>query len=256
MSVAFALVSLAGRKIESLELAQLCQRAEAEFVGMRCGIMDQFASSHGREGHALMLDCRTLEYQSVRLNPGIRLVICNTGVKHELASSEYNQRRWECDEGVRRLSSNLPGIRALRDVSLEDLYQHGCTLPKEIYKRCRHVITENQRVLDSFQALENADYEAFGRLMYESHTSLQADYKVSCEELNILVKLASEVRGVYGARMTGGGFGGCTINLVESQHVESFKREIKQGYGEAINQDPEVYVCATAGSVEECYTDP
>jgi galactokinase len=213
---ALALLSVSGLGMKRADLAELCKRAENEFVGARCGIMDQFISCCGRAEHALLLDCRSLDYRLLPLPHEVSLVICNTMVKHELASGEYNARRAECEEGVRRLSCFLPHVRALRDVSLSDLERYAASLPATIYKRCRHVVTENERVTDAARSLERGDLPAFGKLTHDSHRSLRDDYQVSCSQLDLLVDLAGESPGVLGARMTGGGFGGCTINLVRT----------------------------------------
>ena len=241
-----ALLSISSHEINRVELARLCQQAENEFVGMRCGIMDQFISCCGRAGTALMLDCRSLEFQLLPLPEDVRLVICNTMVKHELGSSEYNTRRAECEAGVRHFAGMLPNIKALRDVTAEDLEGYGSGLNEVIYRRCRHVITENTRVLESAAALKNSDLNAFGALMAESHLSLRDDYEVSCAELDTMVDLATPLEGVYGARMTGGGFGGCTINLVKAQSVGWFKETVSRGYEQATGLVPEIFVCSTS----------
>ena len=171
-------------------------------------------------------------------------------VKHELASSEYNARRAECEEGVRRLAQHLPDVLSLRDVTINDLKQFGDELPEVIRKRCRHVVSENARVLAAATALQGEDLETFGRLMRESHRSLRDDYEVSCEELDLMVEIANKAEGVFGARMTGGGFGGCTVNLVQSDSVDSFKETVAKGYAEATGREPEIYVCSAAQGAE------
>jgi galactokinase len=249
----YGMLDTAGIDIEKKELAKLCQLAESEFVGMRCGIMDQFISCFGRKGEALMLDCRSLDYRLFRIPDGIRLVICNTMVKHELASGEYNLRRADCERGVRhfaeRMPQRMPRIASLRDVAPEDLEAHGDSLPDLIYRRCRHVISEIARVRSAAAALEGGDLEKFGRLMGESHLSLRDDYEVSCSELDLMVELSKKAEGVYGSRLTGGGFGGCTINLVRSENVDEFKREVAGAYERATGCAPEIYICATADGV-------
>src|SRR6185312_367977 len=216
--------------IDRKELALLCQRAENNFVGMRCGIMDQFASCNGTRDQALMLDCRSLDFTLLPLSPASRLVICNTMVRHELASGEYNRRRQECEEGVRILSSFIPGIKALRDVSLRQLESYRDQLPEVIYRRCRHVVSENDRVQQAASLLRKGDLSGFGKLMAQSHASLRDDYEVSCRELDMMVEIARRQPGVYGARMTGGGFGGCTVNLVAAEKAESFRGEVAAEY--------------------------
>ncbi len=258
VSVALALSSLAGRKLEKLALAKVCQRAENEYVGMRCGIMDPFASVYGRSGHALKIDCRSLECEFVPLHrPSSRataqIVVCNTMVRHQHAGGEYNRRREECEEGVRSLSKVARGVESLRDVSLEVLRAHERALDPRIYRRCRHVVTENERVHAGAAALEAADFAAFGSLMRDSHHSLREDFEVSCHELDLMVRVALSVEGTYGARMTGGGFGGCTVNLVRTEAVPRFTAEVAERYHEGSGHRPQIYVCAAAdgaGAVE------
>jgi galactokinase len=251
VATGYALLKNSGLTIDRVELAKLCQRAENEFVGMRCGIMDQFISTHGQKGRALLLDCRSLEHRLLPLSDEARLVICNTMVKHQLAGSEYNKRRAECEAGVQHLAQKLAGVQALRDVTEADLESHGHDLPGVVYRRCRHVIKENARVLEAATALERHDLADFHRLMDESHRSLRDDYEVSCEELDLMVDLAGQMPGVYGARMTGGGFGGCTINLVARENVDEFKRAVAEGYQRETGLSPEIYVCCAAAGAEE-----
>ena len=253
VAVGFALLHQSGHSIDRVELAKLCQKAENEFVGARVGIMDQFISCHGRASHALMLDCRSLEFTLVKLALGFQLVICNTMVKHEVASSEYNLRRAECEEGVRALRTVLPEIRALRDVTLSVLEEHREILDPRVYARCRHVVAENERVKSAVQAFEASDIRALGPLMRDSHYSLRDDYEVSCPELDLMVEIASAQAGAIGARMTGGGFGGCTVNLVESAEVESFKNDVAAEYFSKTGLHPEIFVstaCDGAGQVD------
>lgn len=251
VAAGYALMKNSDLAVDLVELARLAQRAENEFVGARCGIMDQFIACLGRAGHALRLDCRSLDYRLVPISEDARLVVCNTMVKHELAHGEYNQRRAECEEGVRSLAEKLPGILALRDVTIADLDRQVGFLSEVIYKRCRHVITENARVIDAAAALSCNDLIEFGRLMYESHSSLREDYEVSSPELDTMVRLAREAEGVYGARMTGGGFGGCTINLVRADKVDDFKRLITAGYEQATGIAPEIYFSTAVSGVEQ-----
>ena len=251
VAVGFALLRQSGCTINRTELALLCQKAENEFVGARCGIMDQFVSCHGRSTHTLLLDCRSLEYKLVKLPPGLQLVICNTMVKHEIGSSQYNVRRAECEEGVRSLSKVLPGIHALRDVSLARLEEHRTLLKPTVYSRCRHVITENDRVQNAVRVFESGDIHSLGPLMRDSHRSLRDDYEVSCKELDLMVEIASAQPGVIGARMTGGGFGGCTINLVESNAVGAFKKNVAANYHSQTGLKPEIYVSPAADGVQQ-----
>ncbi len=238
---ALALSALNGMSFSPPEMALLCQRAENEFVGMRCGIMDQFICCCGQEGSALLLDCRSLDYRPVPLPAGVRVVIANTMVKHSLASSEYNLRRSECEEAAARL-----GVGSLRDAGTVD------GLTGVWLKRARHVVSENARVLQAGRALEAGDLVGFGRLMGESHRSLRDDYEVSCPELDRMVGLCSQQPGVYGARMTGGGFGGCVVSLVREESVDGFVAAVAQGYQQAVGVVPEIYACLPSqGGVEE-----
>jgi galactokinase len=254
VATALALVELAGvESLDRVELARLCRKAENEFVGARVGIMDQFVSLHGQKDHALLLDCRSLTFESLAIPDSVKLVISNTMVKHELASSEYNRRRADCEEAVRRLLAVLPGIRALRDVTLVQLEKNRALLTDVIYKRALHIVSENDRVLDSGQALRTGDIERFGKRMGESHRSLRDLYEVSCRELDLMVDLAYQQKGVYGARMTGGGFGGATINLVDARYAGEFKEKIAKAYQKETGLMPQIYICKPAegaGSVE------
>jgi len=250
VSTALGLLDVGGEQIDRLELAKICQQAENEFVGARTGLMDQFIACFGKADHAVMLDCRALEYQALGLPEHLKLVVCNTMVKHELASSEYNARREQCEEGVRILSQHLPNVKSLRDVTPEDVIKFRDRLGDLLYRRCLHVTTENDRVRSAAAALRDRDLKSFGKLMYKSHESLRDDYEVSCKELDIMVDLAREVAGVCGARMTGGGFGGCTINLVDVSAVDNFSRTIKMRYADAVGKDPEIYVCTAVDGAE------
>jgi len=251
VSTGFAFLTISGHDVDRMQLALACQRAENEFVGARCGIMDQFISAHGRAGHALMLDCRTLEATAFPLPDKVQLLVCNTGVKHSHAAGEYNARRKQCEEGVRLLSSEIAGIQSLRDVDSAQLHRHKNVLPGLIYWRCRHVVSENERVQRMARALEKADLPAIGKLMADSHRSLRDDYQVSCPELDIMVEIAAGLPGVIGARMTGGGFGGCTVNLVDSQAAESVRRSVVEQYEARTRIRPETYVLPATGGAAE-----
>ncbi len=246
VSLALALTSLSGIDVPRLGLVKMCQKAEQEYVGTNCGVMDQFAAGFGAAGSALLLDCRSLDYQLLPIPQGIGLVVCNSMVRHELAEGEYNRRRADCEVGVKLLQSFLPAVRALRDIQMEDLEKHKNALPEKVYLRCRHVISENQRVLAAAKALQSHDTGEFGQLMYQSHASLKDDYEVSCAELDLLVSLASSRPGVYGARMMGGGFGGSTVNLVDAVSVAEFKAAITRKYFEATGITPAIYICEPA----------
>jgi galactokinase len=250
VATGLALTAPSGIAVPRLELAKLCQAAEHEYVGARCGIMDQFIASFGVSGNALMLDCRSLEYQLMPVPRDLRLVVCNSMVRHEHASGEYNQRRADCETGVKLLAQHLPGIRALRDVGIAELEKYKQALPETIYRRCRHVVTENQRVLEAAKALQSGDAGGVGRLMYASHASLRDDYEVSCKELDLLVELSASSAGVYGARMTGGGFGGCTVNLVREECATAFAAHMAGAYQQATGIAPDIYVCEPAQGAE------
>ncbi len=226
------------------ELAALCQRAENEFVGVNCGIMDPTISLLGKANHALFLDCRSLEYKQVLLNlTDILIVICNTNVKRELASSEYNKRRAECEKGVEILQQWLPSVTSLRDVTLEDFKKYEAELPQITQKRCGYVIEENTRVQSAVSALKAKDISTFGTLMNASHAGLRDAYEVSCDELNVLTEIAQSIDGVIGARMTGAGFGGCTVNLVYQDAVEAFRDKVMKEYTRRTGIEPDIYVC-------------
>jgi galactokinase len=245
-----AFLDAASQTMDRKQIALLCQRAENEFVGALCGIMDQFVSAHGKKDHALLLDCRTLEYQQRPLPESVRLVICNTMVRHAHSGGEYNERRQECEEGARFFAGKNPAVKALRDVSLADFRKYEAELPEKIRKRCRHVITEDARTTEAGEALTRHDLERFGRLMHESHVSLRDDFEVSCRELDLMVELASVQKGAYGARMTGGGFGGCTINLVKNEDVEAFRAAVSEGYERATRIRPDIYICTASDGVQ------
>jgi galactokinase len=246
VSSALALMSLNGANLSLPEVAKLCQRAENMFIGARVGIMDQFVSCLGKAGHALLLDCRSLEFKLVPIPESIRLVICNTMVKHDHASGAYNRRREECDEGVRILSQWYPKARALRDISLPQLEPHMAEMPVTVYKRCLHVVTENQRVLQGAKCLAAGDLSRIGSLMLASHNSLRDLFEVSCPELDTMVEIARSLPGYHGGRMTGGGFGGCTVNLVDAAHASRFAEGIAERYQAATAIKPDVYVCSAA----------
>ena len=249
---AYVVSRLNGIALSGPKMARLCQRAENRFVGVNCGIMDQMASTLSRRNHALFIDCRDLTYRHVPLDSDrVSVVVCNSGVQRGLVDSEYNTRRAQCEEGVRLLSETLPGIRALRDVSVEAYEAHGEVLPDEVRRRCRHVITENRRVERAVDRLRMGDYAAFGALMNASHVSLRDDYEVSCGELDTLVTLAREIDGCLGARLTGAGFGGCTVNLVERNRTEAFVQELPGRYERLTGIRSEIYASAPEEGVRE-----
>ena len=230
--------TLAGFELKKVDLVRLCQKAENEFVGVNSGIMDQFISALAREGHALLIDCRDLSYQNVPLPRGATIVVSDTKKRRGLVDSEYNTRRAECEEAARWL-----GVRALRDASLEQFARLEKEMPPIVARRARHVITENARVLSAVDAAQKNDLETFGKLMDESHVSLRDDYAVSCAELDALVEIARAQPGCLGARLTGAGFGGCTVNLVRDDAVDAFVSHVTREYEERMRIVPQTYVC-------------
>ena len=252
ISVGLALSEISGRTIDRVKLALIGQAAEHEFVGAKVGIMDQFVSALGKKEHALLIDCRELKAEQIPfVAEDAAIVICDTKVKHKLSGSEYNTRREECEKGVAILKRFLPQITQLRDVSVEEFETYKTYLPEIIQKRCRHVVTENERTLKAANALQKSDFEEFGRLMWLSHASLKNDYEVSCKELDLLVEIARNSKGVLGARMTGGGFGGSTVNLVKRENLSEFVEKISLEYEMETNIKPSVYVSGAAGGAEE-----
>jgi galactokinase len=248
---ALALMSLDGMQLPLPEVAQLCRQAENSFVGAHVGIMDQFISCLGKAGHALLLDCRSLGFQFVPIPAGIKLVVCNTMTKHDHATGAYNTRRQECEEGVRYFQKWDPAVRALRDVSLELLSQHAQDLPATIAKRCSHVVRENQRTLDTARALTEGDLISVEKLMRDSHDSLRDLYEVSSRELDIMVDAAEGLPGFRGGRMTGGGFGGCTVNLVREENAENFAKQIAERYRQKTGINPQIYLCTAEDGAGE-----
>lgn len=242
--LAFALNHIFNLGIDKLSLVKLAQKAENEFVGLNCGIMDQYINIFGAAQKVLKIDCRSLEYKYHSfVNDDLRIVLCNTMVAHSLASSEYNTRRIQCERGVKILQYSNPDIKSLRDVSLELLFSNETDLDKVIFRRCKYVIEENERVTKACEDLDKKDFSSFGKRMYQSHNGLSKEYEVSCEELDFLVEEALHHEGVLGGRMMGGGFGGCTINLVRKDFVESFKQSIEESYYNRYGKKPPVYAC-------------
>ena len=245
VSVAHALLAVSGLPFEPVAVARICQRAENEFVGMRCGVMDQYIAACGVAGNALLIDCRSLESRPVPIAPNLRLVIANSNVRHQHAGGEYNDRRAACEEGVRLLKAHLgPMITALRDVTPADLERHRGALPDLVYRRCRHIVTENVRVLEAERALKGGDFKACGAAMNASQASMRDDFQITCPEIDFLADFAQGVPGVYGSRMTGGGFGGCTVSLVEAVAVEHLGRTLRDAYRVAFGLTAEIFVCS------------
>jgi galactokinase len=235
-----------------LALALYAQEAENTFVGARVGIMDQLAATFGKRGHAMLIDCRSLEMRRIPIHKvEAAIVVCNTNVKHELASSAYNQRRKECEIAVAILKQKMPAITSLRDVSLGDYRRVADDLPEPVRRRARHVVTENARTLQGAAALERGDLQEMGSLMKSSHESLRDDYEVSCPELDTIVELAWSYEGVFGARLTGGGFGGCSVNLVAHDRVNDFVAFIRERYERATRKLADVFVVDADDGVRE-----
>ena len=249
--IAFGLNELLGLGLDRIELARLAQRAENRFVGVACGIMDQFASLMGREKRLIRLDCRDLSYQYVPFErEDIRLVLCDSQVSHSLAGSAYNQRRAQCQEGAALLRAHQPGLASLRDATPELLEAHRAEFSPEVYRRCAYVVAENLRVVAACADLERGDLEAFGAAMNATHEGLAKGYEVSCPELDILASAAQALPGVLGSRMMGGGFGGCTINLVEAAALESFQEAMGPVYRRRLKKEPVIHVCQLRGGTE------
>lgn len=248
---ALAFLGVSNAELPRPEIAKLCRKAENEFIGARVGIMDQFVSCTGKAGHALLLDCRSLEYKFAPIPAGIELVVCNTKVKHDLATGAYNKRREECEEAVHSFAKWDPKVHALRDVSVAMLEQHVRNLKPVIAKRSTHVVCENQRTLDAARAFADGDLTKVGRLMRESHNSLRDLYEVSCRELDVMVDSAEGLPGFIGGRMTGGGFGGCTVNLVREESAQDFANQIAMRYRKATGIEPQIYLCTAQDGAEE-----
>ncbi len=246
VAMAFAFQLVSGIDLDGVERALICQKAENEFVGMNCGIMDQYIVSLGQRDHALLIDCRSLDYTPVPIPDGCDVVICDTKKRRGLVDSEYNRRRQECEKGAQ-----IMGVEALRDVTPEMFAEKQDALDEITRRRCRHVVTEDQRTLDAVAALERGDVDGFGELMNASHVSLRDDYEVSCFELDTMVDAAWRQEGTLGARMTGAGFGGCTVNLVQATSTPQFVEAVTAEYAQVTGISPDVYVCQAEEGVRE-----
>ncbi len=246
VATAFALLSLIGTAYPGPVLARLCQRAENEFVGASCGIMDQFISVNGRENHALLLDCRDLSFKLAPIPADVALVIANTMVKHSVAGGDYKTRRGESEAACAVIASHRPGVRFLRDATLEDLEQWGHEMDSKSLLRARHIISENLRTVAAAEALCKGDLEKLGRLMAEAHWSYSRDFEASCVEADAMVELAQDLPGLIGARLTGGGFGGCTVNLVEQESAGQFAEALGKRYAERVGIEPQIHICQAA----------
>jgi galactokinase len=251
VQVAFAATwrALGGWQLDNLRLAQLCLRAEVEYVGLICGLMDQFASACGVEGHTLVFDTRSLEWRPVELPPGSAIVVADSGVRRSLANSAYNERHASCEEAVALLSKYKPGLKSLRDISTVEFAAYSEYLPQVVRKRAEHVVQEIYRVKRGVNVLEAGNAIMFGGIMFAGHRSLRDLYEVSTPELDALVEIAHDLPGIYGARLTGAGFGGCTVNLIEAQLAEAFIHGLIEGYRKRTGKEAKVYLCQASNGV-------
>lgn len=249
---AFAFNSLCNGGFSLMELTLIAKEAENKYVGLQCGIMDMFASIHAQKDHAMLLDCRSLDYQQIPLHMGDhKIVLFDTQIKHDLASSEYNNRRISCEAAVEQLNRLGIGVSSLRGVSPSVLYQQEKNMDAVFFKRAKHVVEENQRVMDFVAAMAEKNWKRAGALMYASHNGLQNDYEVSCEALDFLVNVTIDLKGVTGSRMMGGGFGGCTINLVKEEALDEVINQVKVAYHQAFGVVPLCYIANTSDGASE-----
>ncbi len=241
--MAFSLNYLFNLDIKKLNLVKMAQKAENDFVGVQCGIMDQYVNIFGKSGNVLRIDCRSLEYEYFPFQfENVSVVLFDSNVSHSLASSEYNKRRQECTEGVSIINKDHPEVQSLRDVNPGLLFEYRTLMTEIVYSRCKYVVEENERLFKACNALTNYDLNLFGSLMYQTHEGLSKDYEVSCKELDYLVEITKENPSVYGSRMMGGGFGGCTINLIENDAIESIGKTISENYNKKFGLEAKVYV--------------
>jgi galactokinase len=255
VATALAVTGLIGVTYPGATLARLCQRAENEFVGANCGIMDQFISANGAKDHALLLDCRDLSFKLAPIPENVALVIANTMVKHAITGGEYTSRRAEVEAACAVIARHRPGVKFLRDATVEDLQKWGAEMTPNSLKRARHVITENTRTVAAADALIHGDMKELGRLMAEAHWSYSHDFEASCAEADTMVELAQDLPGLIGARLTGGGFGGCTINLVELGHAEAFVHSLAALYAERTGIRPQIHICHASGGAHRLEKD-
>jgi galactokinase len=251
-AVIFALNEIFELGLSRIQMVPLAQKAEHVFAGVNCGIMDQFASMFGKKDHAIKLDCRSLEYEYVPVKlEGYKIVLFNTNVEHSLASTEYNTRRKQCEEGVSLIAKDHPNVKSLRDVTMDMLNEYVEGVDALIYKRCKYVVEENERLMDACDYLKKGDIKALGQKMFETHHGLQYDYEVSCRELDFLVDYVRDNEAVAGARMVGGGFGGCTINLIKENEVEKLVEHISVAYKKEMNLTLSVYIVSIENGTAE-----
>jgi galactokinase len=247
VATALAVLSVIGASYPGPVLARLCQRVENEFVGANCGIMDQFISANGQENHSLLLDCRDLSFKLAPIPEHVALIIANTMVKHSVAGGDYPTRRAESEAACAVIASHRPGVPFLRDATLEDLEKWGHEMAPKSLMRARHVISENLRTVAAEEALERGDLVELGRLMAEAHKSYSGDFEGSCVEADAMVAMAQDLPGLIGARLTGGGFGGCTINLVERSQAAAFAKELGRRYAAKFGIEPQIHICHASG---------
>jgi galactokinase len=250
MAFMLAWQALSDWTLPSMQRALLGQKAENQYVGVNCGIMDQFASACGVENKLLLLDCRSLEWKPIPLPEDVAIVIADTTIRRKLTSGEYNKRRAACEEAVRLLQQDLPGIRSLRDVSVEEFNRFADKLPEQVSKRARHVVEEIERSNQAEALLEAGNLRHFGELMNQCHASLRDLYEVSSPELNAMANVAQSLDGCYGARLTGAGFGGCTVNLVAQEQAETFSERLAKGYQSQTGYQPEIYITRASNGAE------
>jgi galactokinase len=256
VAAGFAMLTATGEPIERLTLAKWCQTAENDFVGARCGIMDQYVACFGQPDTALVLDCQSLQSRQVSLSSDVSIVVLNTMVKHAIATGEYNARRRECEMAAETLAATVPHCKTLRAVTTSDLAEHGHCLAPNLLKRATHVVTENARVLEAALALQRGDLRKVGELMSDSHRSLRDDFEVSCAELDLMVGLAATEPGLIGTRMTGGGFGGCTVSLVDRSAATQFLASMQQRYEDTTGMRPDGWICTASSGVEQLVSTP
>lgn len=250
-ATAYALSTLFSISIPRLDIALIAQKAEHTFAGVNCGIMDQFASVFGKKDQAIVLDCRSMEYRYVPLDlKGHKLLLLNSNVKHSLAESAYNKRRAKCEQGVAIVKNHFPEVESLRDITIEQLEKYVKPLDEEAYTKCRFIIEENSRLVKATQYLEQGNLKDLGQLMYETHTGLSRDYEVSCKELDFLVGAVKDSEYVLGARMMGGGFGGCTLNIIKDETPQSFLDEVSKKYVQEFGRSLSAYFVETSSGTE------
>lgn len=250
-ATAFAIDHLNDLQISQMDLALISQKAEHVFAGVNCGIMDQFASVFGKKDHAVLLDCRSMEYEYIPLKlEGYKLVLLNTNVKHSLADSAYNKRRSQCEQGVAWIKAAHPEVNSLRDATVDMLKEHVETRDAEVFQKCKFVVEEISRIQQAAQSLKQGDLVALGKLMFATHDGLSKDYEVSCQELDFLVDYVKNLDFVPGARMMGGGFGGCTINIVKDEEIDSLISEISTLYSKAFGLTLDAYIVETDNGSE------